>query len=258
MRGLCIVPYGSEGVGKTSFGLQFARLGPLKVISVRESGYEDLADARLVQGNIEHVYANDWDDIETESMTCKAKTLLVDSTSGMQELLFEHVCNTKHNGDWAKFTDYWKGQRTDSPPVLAEYLSKLDVLRNKGTNIVIIGHMTTEEEPNTMGANYLCHKIDLDKKVRSVLTKWAQMILFLNIDVNINIAVESDKKKTITLGKAKDTDSRIIWTEKAPGHDAKNRCNLKNPIQMGSNPKEAFENFYNALPVSYKTAQPLN
>jgi len=128
---------------------------------------------------------------------------------------------------------------------------------NRGVHVIVIGHMATEETPNTLGANYLTHTLDMDKAVKASMIKWAGNILFLNIDINIVTVTEVAKDKTVLTGKAKDSDKRVIWTETSPGHIAKNRMNLPPVIKMGSSPDEAFKNFWKVLPDPYKRAWPV-
>lgn len=259
MRGLGLVAYGSEGVGKTSWAAQFTQLGKVRFLSVRESGLEDLLDAGIAPDGIEHYYPEDWEDLDRLTRSTPEGTLVVDSLSGVQPVLFDHVCRTAYKGEWDGkdgFMSYWKGPRVDSPVFLNKYFEGLDMLRNKGINVVLLGHMATEETPNTMGADYLTHTLDMDKAVRAATLKWAQAVLFLSLDLNINRSVES-VKDTVMLGKAKDTANRVIWTEKSPGHVAKNRMNLKPVIPLGTSPEEGFKNFYKALPETYRRSFPL-
>jgi hypothetical protein len=255
MRGLGLIVYGSSGVGKTSFASRFP--GPVKFISLKETGFEDLADSELMPANCTNVNPQDWEDLEDATLSTLKGTLVIDSCSGLQEMLFNEVCRTVYNSDWDKFTEYWKGQRVDSPVFLAKYQTKLDTVRNRGVHVIVIGHMATEETPNTLGANYLTHTLDMDKAVKASMIKWAGNILFLNIDINIVTVTEVAKDKTVLTGKAKDSDKRVIWTETSPGHIAKNRMNLPPVIKMGSSPDEAFKNFWKVLPDPYKRTWPV-
>ena len=46
MRGLALIVYGSEGVGKTSFGIEFERIGPVVFATLNETGYDDIMQFR--------------------------------------------------------------------------------------------------------------------------------------------------------------------------------------------------------------------
>lgn len=259
MRGLGIAAYGSEGIGKTSWGLEFDQIGKVTLCSVRESGVQDLLEFGRARPLLTHHEIEDWEDLVNVSDSVREGTFVLDSLSGLQAVLFDYVCRTMYKGVWAEFTSYWRGQRVDSPKVLEGYLTGLDNLRNRGVNVILLGHMKNIETPNTIGADYKTHTIDMDDNVRASITKWAQAILFMHIDVNIVVATDQDKKTGVIIeGKAKDVDNRLMYTTKSPGHVAKNRDLFRTPvIRMGNSPKEAFQNFYKALPEAYRKSWPI-
>lgn len=255
-RGLGLCFYGSEGIGKTGLALQFAVLGPLKCLSIKESGLEDLELVDEVPSGCTNVNITSWAQLRNECKKTDHTTIVIDSLSGLQELLFTHVCKEVYKNNWADFTSYWKGQRVDCPVFLDALLSLLDEARRNGINIILIGHMVTTQETNTLGADFLSHVIDLDQGdkggLRSCVTKWAQAVIFMNIDVAITRATELAKDKTVIEGKAKDDDNRLMYTTKAPGHSAKNRLKLPPIIPMGESATEAFKNLWKCLPPVYQ------
>lgn len=256
MRGLAIVLYGSEGIGKTSLALQFAHLGDTTCISIKETGYENLeVIPGIVPENSMNINVSTWEELVDATKKAK-KVLIIDSLSGLQYLLFDYVCRTAFKGEWSEFTAYFKGQRTDSPAVLMRYIDLLDALTSKGVHVIMIGHMVTEVLPNTMGADYKCHTIDMDQGdkggVRSLITKWAQAILFLHIGIDITRATEVSKTKMVMEGKAKEDAPRMIYTTRSPGHMAKNRLGLPAYLPMGDSPQEAFKNLWTVMPKAYQ------
>jgi hypothetical protein len=260
LRGLGLDVYGSEGIGKTSWALEFDQIGKVVFCSVRESGVQDLLDYGRPRPDVTHFDIEDWEDLVKVTESVREGTFVVDSLSGLQAILFDYVCRTLYKGIWEGkegFTSFYRGQRVDSPKVLEPYLTTLDNLRNRGVNVVLLGHMKNVETPNTQGADYKTHTIDMDDNVRASVIKWAQAVLFMNIGVNIAIATEVDKTQVV-VGKAKDVDERFMYTTKSPGHVAKNRDLFTTPvIRMGNSPKQAFLNFYKALPDAYRKSWPL-
>lgn len=256
MRGLGLVLYGSEGIGKTGLALQFSFLGPLKCLSIGESGYDDLEIINEVPEGCANYTIHSWEQVVQHTQSMEETVLVIDSLSGLQKLLFQYVCKTAYKDDWEKFTAYWKGQRVDSPAVLSSYLNLLDKLRGQGKHIILIGHMVTVQEPNTLGADYLSHVLALDDGdkggLRSCIKQWAQAILFMNIDIAITRATETGRNQIVMEGKAKDDDNRLIYTTKAPGHSAKNRLALPSIIPMGSSASEAFQALWDKMPQKYK------
>lgn len=256
IRGLGLVLYGGEGIGKTGLALQHANLGSLRCFSMGETGYLDLEMIDEVPPNCTNVNINSYVELITSLKNAKENVYVLDSLSGLQKMLFTYVCETMYKGDWEKFTSYWKGQRVDSVAVFSELLNSLDNLRAQGKHIIFIGHMVTTQEPNTLGADYLSHVIALDDGdkggLRSCIRQWAQAILFMNIDIAITRATEVDKSKQVIEGKAKDDDNRLIYTTKAPGHSAKNRLKLPPIVPMGASAKEAFTNLWKVMPKVYQ------
>lgn len=260
LPGLKMTLYGGEGIGKTGLALQHAALGTLTCLSTPgETGFEDLEIIDEVPSGCTNINVESYEDLVNATTKCKTDVLVIDGLSGLQKLLFDYVCRTVYKGKWDGkdgFSSYWKGQRVDSPVYLDSYLSELDKLRNRGIHVILIGHMVTVTEPNTLGADFLSHVIDMDQGdkggLRSCITKWAQAVIFMNIDVSITRATEVDKTKQVMEGKAKDDDNRIMYTTKAPGHSAKNRLKLPPVIPMGSSAKEAFINLWKHMPEKYQ------
>lgn len=257
--GLKLAFYGGEGIGKTGTALQFAMLGSLRCLSCGESGFVDLQIVGEVPDGCTNVQITNWEQLVKEVKGCEENVLVIDSLSGLQTMLFDYVCRKVYSGIWDGkdgFSSYWKGQRVDSPIYLDALLNELDKLRNSGTHIILIGHMVTTTESNTLGADYLSHVLDMDQGdkggCRSLITKWAQAVIFMNIDVAITRATELDKSRQVMEGKAKDDDNRLMYTTKAPGHSAKNRLQLPPIINMGDSAMTAFKNLWNHMPQIYK------
>jgi len=265
MRGLAAIVYGTTGIGKTSFAMEFSQLGPVTFLSVKESGYEDIAQYRAPIKEITHHDVDSYKEILNIVKRVEAGTLVIDSLSGLQQMLFDHVCQTLYNGKWDGvkgekfFTNFWNGQRVDSPKEIEGLLCLLDNCVRKGVHVILIAHSDINDEPNATGADYKKYVIHLDKGIGKVLEKWAAHIFFMHIDININITEEAVNNKTV-LGKAVDLDKRLMYVTQSPGHCAKNRELFpvtKPLIQMGSSSKTAFDNFYKALPELFRKAWPL-
>ena len=125
-RGLGLVFYGGEGIGKTGVALQLSILGPLTCFSIGESGYEDLEIIEEVPQGCENIKIDSWDGLMSNIKKIKEGVVVIDSLSGLQKILFDYVCKTVYNNDWDKFTSYWKGQRVDCPVFLDSLLQLLD------------------------------------------------------------------------------------------------------------------------------------
>jgi hypothetical protein len=258
-RGIGIVIYGGEGLGKTSWATQWANLGTVKVISAGEIGFDDLKMVGEIPANCTNVNVDNFEELDHETINTSEDTLVIDSLVGVQNMIFDFVCRTQFEGNYNSFMDYWRGPRMYAPPVFEKWIDRLSRHLAYGRNVIIIGHMSTVTLPNTMGADYLSHVIALDDGdkggMRSSLMRWAPNVLFLNIDVAITRATQkgSGSERNIVMGgKADDRDNRMLYTIKSPGHAAKNKLHLPPVINMGASAQAGFDNFIKALPKVIK------
>ncbi len=259
MRGLTGVIYGREGMGKTSLGLRFP--GPVHCKSILETGYDDLELVNAVPENSTNSRIRSYPQLVDEVKKITSGTLLVDSTKGLQSLIFEHVCQTCYGGKWEAFNAYSKGARQESPIVFQSFLDLCTLKADQGVNIILLGHVGTISLPNTMGPDYLCHVINLEDGdkglgMRSTLTAWAGFIFFLNMDISITRVTDIDAKSKMAMeGKAKEYSDRVIYTSISTAHQAKNRWNMPPVIPMGKDADEAWTNLYKHFPEVYRKGQ---
>jgi len=258
MRGFGGCIYGREGMGKTSLGLYFP--GPVWCKSVGESGYETLEIAGDVPENTMNSVISSYEQLVAEIRNTKTGTILIDALRGVQQLIMDSVCKEEFQNNWKLFNDYSQGLRRNCVNRLQVFLDVCSQKVREGVNIVFVSHAITTPMPNTMGADFLCHVINLDDSdkgagMRSIFTAWCEFIFFLNLGVDITIATETNKQKIATEGKASQIANRLIYTSLATGHQAKNRWKMPPIIPMGEDAKTAFENLWNYFPPAYKKGQ---
>lgn len=244
MRGLGLIIFGEPGIGKTSIAARFP--GPVQFFSINETGYADLADVDDIPPGVKNDDIFSVAELIKGVRTSKAKTIVIDGCSGMQQVYFEKACQECYDGDWAKFSAFSNGPRVAVPPLVTEFEILLTQKRNQGHHIVLLGHMKTETKPNSMGPDTLIHTLDMDKAINGVFTKWAQAVLFMALDIEVQ------KSRQLGTAKAKDSTIRVMHTSTAPGHVAKNRLNLPDIIPLGDSAQTAFDAFWGKIPPVYK------
>lgn len=244
MRGLGLVIFGEPGIGKTSLAARFP--GPVQFFSINETGYADLADIDEIPTNVKNEDIFSVAELIKGVRTSKAKTIVIDGCSGVQQIYFTKACDECYEGDWSKFSSWSNGPRVAVPPLVTELEVLLTEKRNKGHHIILLGHMKTETKPNSMGPDTLVHTLDMDKGIGSIFTKWAQAVLFMTIDIEVV------KNKQLGAAKAKDQTTRVMYTSTAPGHIAKNRLSLPELIPLGDSAQNAFDAFWSKIPPVYK------
>lgn len=240
-----------EGWGKTSWGAQTPK--PVFIETKGETGLETLIDSGRLPEIPHFPECQNWDGLlgAIETLTLDPhdyKSFVVDTINGAERLCHEHVCARDFGGDWGErgFMGYMRGFEVS----LGEwrlFLNALDRLRlERRMAIVCLCHTRVKPFRNPEGADYDRYSPDVHDKTWSLTHKWADAVLFGNFD----ITVLGDKNKEAALskkGKATGGKFRIMYTERSPAYDAKNRLGLPPEIEMGASPQEAWDNYIAAV-----------
>jgi hypothetical protein len=225
-------------------------------MSVGETGYQDLEMVKQVPENSLNYTIDSFEQLVSAVSKVVKGTVVIDSTKGLQNKIFDYVLRMHYQNNSRDFHAYSSGVRKESPQVFQQFLDACSTKVNQGVNIVFVGHVGTIPLPNTMGADVLCHVINLEDGdkglgMRSTLTAWAGFIFFLNLDVSINRVTEKSGGLAME-GKAIESDNRIIYTTLSTAHQAKNRWGMPPVIPMGRSPQEAWTNLSKHFPEVYK------
>ena len=250
-RGLGLIIYGIEGIGKTTFCLQAPK--PLSIMPIREPGYFDLEDVGEVPQGVTPLIVKDYEDVKVAISACQAKTLVIDSISGLQEFLVKYITNTVYGGSFKAFKSFYNGLRQDCPREVAEIIDLLEFIRNKGTNVLICAHRQTATEDDPSGPDIRVQTLFGDIGVTGPFMKWAQATLFLAGKKQVDIVTKSvgfGGQSKVLEGKATAGVSRLMYTQFSGSHVAKNKLHLPPVIAMGKSAEESWSNFCKALPES--------
>lgn len=205
-----IVLYGVEGIGKTTFAcnapspLVLDVEGGSSQINVDRIEPESLATLDAVIEAINHFASND-----------QFKTLIIDSLSKLEELAWAKTCQRKSvkGKTYKSIEDF--GYKQGYIFVLDEWMEFINACvaaRAKGKNIICLGHNITKNfDDPTLIEKYARYELDLHPKAGALIRKYVDAVLFANY------------KTLVKDGKGLETGERSIFTERRPGHDAKNR-----------------------------------
>ncbi len=251
-RGLGIIFCGTEGMGKTSLGSKFAK--PMSFISIRETGYLDLQAVNAVDvEGVSHFEFDNYETLKKYILNCEDKTIVIDSLFGFEQILHQHLIDVvpQFEKSASKFYAFSTGPRQFVPREMVNFESILNIKRAKGTNIILLAHAKVIKAVNPQGADYLTYTLQLDEALTSCFLKWSQATIFINQEVNINVA--TDKAGGVILeGKSLDNTARLMYTTKSMTHTAKNRMGLPKFISMGESADQAYANFWKHVPESFK------
>lgn len=221
-----VLMYGTDGVGKSTFGAE----APSPIFLGHEQGTDHLDVSRFPATNTWPEVLAALDALVKEAHSYK--TLVVDSLDWLEPILFAHIIKDDAKGVKTIETacgGYGKGYVEAMSRWQSEFISRLNLIRAKGMNVVLIAHSDTVNfhDPQ-MQVEYKRYELKLHKKASSVFREYVDAVLFANYETFVK--KEGDAVRTYGDG------ARIIHTERRPGYDAKNRYGL--PTTMALSWKE--------------------
>ncbi len=213
-----VLIYGVDSVGKSTFGAQ----APSPIFLGSEEGTNNLDVTRFP-------YVGTWAEVnaaisELTNDKHNHKSLVIDSLDWLEPILHRTICE-RHNAKSIELAagGYGKGY-VEALGEWQQFISSLSKLRDtRGMNIILIAHSEVIKfnDPQ-MQSEYDRYQLKLYKKAAALFREYVDSVLFANFE----IFTKKDSGKTRAFGDG----ARVLYTERRPGFDAKNRFGL--PYQM--------------------------
>lgn len=237
-----ITLYGVDGIGKTSF----AASAPNPVVIDIEQGSHQINTSRIDEG------LTTFSDVVNAvkfAASQSFETIIIDSLDRLETITEVQVC-TEHKKDSIEDFGYGAGHKHVQDKWEKELMPVLKQIR-KTKNVVLIAHdiVKTFADP-TMLDNYDRHEIKLNKKLAALVREEVDGVYFANYRVLVK-----KENKSQTKGKALGGDVRILYTERRPGHEGKNRFGLPYEIELPDNPSLGWDH-YQEIKKSSDAADP--
>lgn len=218
---LRILLHGVEGVGKTTF----AAGAPGVIFLGPEDGGGDLDLTRITVTTWAETLA------AVQSLINEPheyRVLVLDTVDFLERLC--HVMLTKGSGSLeAVGGGYGKGYKMAAEE-LAKLMHALDVLRTRRRmSVIALAHTEVRKFDDPTDAAYDRYQIRMHKDASGLLSAWADCVLFANFDVKVRTQAGDILKKGKAVDRAPD---RVIYTERRPAFDAKNRYALPFEIPL--------------------------
>ena len=215
--------YGTEGIGKSTFAAQ----APRAVFVPTEDGLNEIAcDSLPLARSVGDVTAAL---SELGSEAHEYQTVVVDSLDWLERLIWDEVCREygvksieKADGGYAKGYSHalvhWR-----------QVVTQLDALRERlGMAVILIAHCRIEKFEDPEGPAYDRYSPRLHKHAVSLVTEWADAVLFATRRIVTNTEDAGfGRKRTTAAGVGQEAGGeRIIRAVGGPSCVAKNRYNL--------------------------------
>lgn len=211
-----VLLYGPDGVGKSTFGAD----APAPIFLGTEQGFGEL--------NVAHFATpRNWNEIvlaidELQNGDHEFETLVIDSIDWIEPVCWRAVCE---ENKWTTIEDpgYGKGY-TAALLWWQQMIRKLKRLRMK-MGVIVIAHAQIKgfNDP-TENVSYDRFQLKLNDKASALWREATDAVLFANF--SITTKEEKGKAKAKAYGQGE----RVMFTERRPSFDAKNRNNL--PLEL--------------------------
>lgn len=239
-KGQRLVIYGSGGIGKTTLACMAP--GPVAFIDVDES--LPILKSQLKQNGIsipEHVNVTDWQSaisaLQSDGWE-KIKTIVVDTVTKAEEMaIADTLKNVKRENNTSATSvesyGYGKGY-THVFETFMKLLAALDKHVREGRNVILVAHDCTQTVPNPAGLDWIRYEPRLQnangKSIRHRVKEWADHVLFVGYDVNVNNEGNDKAKK----GKGQGAGTRTLYTSELPTFMAKSRTTSESfDVELG-------------------------
>lgn len=230
-----VVIYGTEGVGKTNFGINATH--PVVVASL-----EDRVDhLKRVDGkDFDIADLKSWDDVRKFVRSLinenhNFKSLVIDSADWLEKLCHARIIGDSDKDIIRVNGGYSAGLR-EAEKLHRELLADLSDLRDKkGMAIIVTAHYHVREEKNPEAIkDYDTFQIKLDERVSSLWREWADAIFFAKFNTYVK-GKDNEKAKAFT-----DHGRSVFASRQA-------FCQAKNVYGMPKDAMEFKEDFWNVF-----------
>jgi hypothetical protein len=164
------------------------------------------------------------------------KTVVIDSTSGLQDLCFQHGASMLYEGkmDTKSAECYWSGVFL---PLCLQIVAA-------GYNVILIAHSTLRDVTNPTGPDFEQYRPALMKTVWEYTKKDLHGIFYLGREVNVQIDAKTKKKKTMG-------DRRFIGFQPSTYYIAKSWVtdSETEELDAGSNERETYKSLAKLLGI---------
>jgi hypothetical protein len=230
-----IILYGVDGVGKSTFGAS----APKPIFISGEKGTDHLDVARFDQPKSIGELAKQLIALATESHDFQS--VVVDSIDWIEPLIYAQVCQ---EGKCESIVDYKGGYGKGYERARELWMRLINVylmpLAPK-MNIILLAHAQIKKfDDPTQPAGYDRYQLKINDKSVDLFREAVDCVLFANYETTV-VKEKGDRK-----GRGVGDGERVLYTERRPAFDAKNRFNL--PFEMPLKWEafaEAVDTYYN-------------
>ena len=206
-----VILCGVEKIGKSTFGAGAA--DPIFIPIKGEEGIDALDVSRFpVAESFDAVLAAIGSLAEEDH---KFKTVVIDSLSTLEPLVWEHCCKQDNSPSIEKVGGGFGKGYIEAVKYWRDIMSGLDYLRSeKDMGCILIAHVAVKTFSDPTGDTYDTYELDINKKATSALLRWSDAVLF----ANCKTLTKTEKNGMKESKKGVLRNERVLFTQKRPAH----------------------------------------
>ncbi len=230
-----IMIYGSEGVGKSTFGAS----APKPVFIQTEDGLGEIDCAKFPLAKSVSEVVAELTALRDENHDFQS--VVIDSADWLERLIFEGVCREYGVRSIEKADGGYGRGYTHALSHWRKIVQLLEELRDRrGMLVILVAHAKIERFEDPENAAYDRYTPRLHKHAASLLSEWVDAVLF----ANKKLRMQKENERAIAAPIGADGGERIVRTVGSPACIAKNRFGLPAELPLSW---EAFIEAYQGV-----------
>lgn len=214
-----VLLYGPDGVGKTTF----AAGAPNVIFLGAENGTNTMDVERLPGLDSFDKFKQALSELATEKHNYK--TVVIDTLDWLEMQIHRHVVKREKKDSVKSIEDFGYGKGyAYALDEWKQLIPLINEIREKGINVILLAHskIKTFQDPSTP-QGYDRYMLKLHDGASALLREFVDTVLFAN---HLTTTSDEDKKRGFSDG------SRVVYTERRAGFDAKNRFGLPDKMRF--------------------------
>jgi hypothetical protein len=223
-----VLIYGTEGIGKSTFGSQ----APKPIFVQTEDGLDEIECHKFP-------LAKSYDDVLASLAALRHEehdyeTLAVDSLDWFERLIWDKLCAESGVASIEKVDGGYSKGYSHALVYWREFLDALNALRiERGMVIVLIAHSKVERFEDPESSPYDRYSPRLHKHAAALVSEWCDAVLFATRKMRTQSEDAGfNRKRTIAQAIGKDGGERVLRCTGGPSCVAKNRYGISGEVSL--------------------------